>query len=259
VEYQDLPPGDYVFQVTAVDRDLNYSMPARVQITVTADMRDEKIDALEARVRERIRHIMAGDGVLADPGAGARVDRVLELLETSNATTETAIQRIRSMTESLKDFANLDQAAVQQADLHEGLESTLALPEHEFGQRIQVQTDYGELPRIRCQPPELNQVFLNALMNAAQSIEGLGQLSIRTFRAGASICVEIRDNGRGIAADRLERILDPAISRQGERVGMGLGLATSLNIVRRHGGELKIKSRLGEGTAVTVVLPADSA
>ena len=324
VEYQDLPPGDYVFQVTAVDRDLNYSMPARVEIGVTADTRDEKIDELEARVRERtrelqgkntaleetlaqlqeaqnrlimqekmatvgnlvagilhelnsplgavnsaadvlgrglerIRDMVAEQGSPLDIGGNPRLNQVLELLETNNAITETAIERIGRMVDSLKSFTSLDQAEFQQADVHAGLESALTLLEHELGDRIAVEKEYGELPRIGCHPRELNQVFMNVLMNAVQAMEGEGKLGIRTLRDGASIQVQVRDTGRGIAAERLGRIFDPSISRKGDRVGMGLGLATSLNIVRQHRGDLRIESQPGEGTLVTIVLPIDPA
>ena len=316
VEYQDLPPGSYHFQVVAVDRDLNYSMPAQVEIQVIADARDEKIDALETRVQERTQELQEKNAVLeatlaqlretqnrlivqekmatlgnlvagiihelnsplgavnsaadvidrglkrvrtaaeqSDLSADRRFLQLLELLETSSATTERAIERIRRVTDSLKSFTRLDQAEYQPADIHEGLESTLTLLEHELKDRIAVTREYADLPEIHCSPSEINQVFMNVLMNASQAIEGGGEISIKTFRDDARACIRIADTGRGIPAGRLERIFDPGFSRKGDRVGLGLGLATSHSIVREHGGDMEIESEPGRGTTIIISLP----
>ena len=320
VEYQDLPPGTYAFQVTAVDRDLNYSMPAQVGIEIVADARDEKIDELEERVQgrtrelqeknaaleetliqlretqnqlivqekmaslgnlvagivhelnsplgavnsaadvltrglERIRRMVGQSGGLDDIRGNRSFEQVLELLETSSSTTGAAIERISRTITSLKSFTRLDQAKYQKADVHEGLESTLILLEHRIKDRILVETDFGELPQIYCYPNELNQVYMNVLVNALQAIEGEGTIGIKTCRDETNIHVQIRDTGRGIPTDRMERIFDPSFSRKGNRVGLGLGLATSFDIVRKHGGELKIESSPGMGTKVVIVLP----
>jgi len=316
VEYQDLSPGSYHFQVVAVDRDLNYSMPAQIEIQVTADARDEKIDELETRVQERTQELQEKNAVLeatltqlreaqnrlivqekmatlgnlvagiihelnsplgavnsaadviarglgrvraavepSDLNADRRFLQLLELLETSSATTERAIERIRRVTDSLKSFTRLDQAEYQPADIHEGLESTLTLLERELKDRIAVTKDYADLPEIHCSPSEINQVFMNVLMNASQAIEGEGEISIKTFRSDESACIHIADTGRGIPTDRLERIFDPGFSRKGSRVGLGLGLATSHSIVREHGGDIEIESEPGRGTRITISLP----
>lgn len=316
VEYQDLPPGSYLFQVVAVDRDLNYSMPAQVEIQVIADARDEKIDELETRVQERTQELQEKNAVLeatltqlretqnrlivqekmatlgnlvagiihelnsplgavnsaadliarglkrvrtatekSDLNADRRFLQLLELLETSSATTARAIERIRRVTDSLKSFTRLDQAEYQPADIHEGLESTLTLLEHELKDRIAVTREYADLPKIHCSPSEINQVFMNVLMNASQAIEGEGEISIKTFRDDALACIRIVDTGRGIPTGRLERIFDPGFSRKEGRVGLGLGLATSHSIVREHGGDMAIESEPGGGTTVTISLP----
>ncbi|NQU37682.1 MAG: hypothetical protein HQ526_08840 [Actinobacteria bacterium] len=316
VEYQDLLPGSYLFQVVAVDRDLNYSMPAQIEIQVTADARDEKIDELETRVLERTQELQEKNAVLeatltqlretqnrlivqekmatlgnlvagiihelnsplgavnssadviarglvrirtaaekSDLNADQRFLQLLELLDTSSATTDRAIQRIRRVTDSLKSFTRLDQAEYQPADIHEGLESTLTLLEHELKDRIAVTRDYADLPAIHCSPSEINQVFMNVLMNASQALEGKGEISIKTFRDDARVHIRIADTGRGIPTDRLERIFDPGFSRKGDRVGLGLGLATSHSIVREHGGDMEIESEPGRGTAITISLP----
>jgi ligand-binding sensor domain-containing protein/signal transduction histidine kinase len=318
VEYQDLPPGSYLFQVVAVDRDLNYSMPAQVEIQITADARDEKIDELETRVQERTQELQEKNAVLeatlnqlretqnrlivqekmatlgnlvagiihelnsplgavnssadviarglkrvrnasehTDLNADQRFLQLLELLETSSATTTRAIERIRRVTDSLKSFTRLDQAEYQPADIHEGLESTLTLLEHELKDRIAVARDYADLPEIHCSPSEINQVFMNVLMNASQAVEGEGEINIRTFRNDARACIRIADTGRGIPTGRLERIFDPGFSHKEGRVGLGLGLATSHSIVREHGGDMEIESETGRGTAVTISLPFD--
>ena len=320
VEYQDLEPGVYAFQVTAVDRDLNYSMPARVEVEVVPDVRDEKIDELEERVRERTRELQEKNTALEEAliqlremqhqlvvqekmatlgslvagiahelnnplgavksagdvlGRGVEkirrtvdqtidlseirddrpFDRALSALENSIQVTNAAIERITQIVDSLKSFTRLDQADYQRADPHEGLESTLTLLEYHLKDGISIVREYGELPQIYCFPGELNQVFMNVLMNASQAIEGEGAIKIRTYRDETQVYVEISDTGRGVPRERLQRIFDPNFSRKDTRVGLGLGLATSYNIVRQHQGHLRLESERGAGTVVTISLP----
>jgi len=157
--------------------------------------------------------------------------------------------------DGLRGFVHLDGAPFQKADLHEGLDSVLSLMEHEFGSRIVVTREYGNLPPVACYPGELNQVFINLLTNAMQAIENRGTITIQTLAEDSNINIRITDNGVGIAPDDIQHLFEPSFTRKGVRVKARLGLFTSHHIVQKHGGEIRVDSKPGEGSAFTVVLP----
>ena len=198
---------------------------------------------------------MVGSDTIDKVKADGHFQRVLGLLEDSIGTSGQAIGRISHILDSLKSFARLDEAEYQLVDLHEGLESTLTLLEHQLKDRIRVEKEYGELPRIYCYPGELNQVFMNVIVNAVQAIEGRGTVRLQSELDQDHVVVRIADDGRGISKERLETIFDPAFTSRDARVGMGLGLAMSYNIVRKHHGRIDLKSTPDEGTEVTTRLP----
>jgi signal transduction histidine kinase len=179
----------------------------------------------------------------------------LEILRNNNEITVTASERIADIVRSLKNFARLDEAEFQAADLHEGLDSTLTLLHHELKSRIEIVKRYGELPRVQCYPNQLNQVFMNVLSNAEQAIEGKGTITITTEHNGQDVVVRIGDTGRGIRPDELKRIYDPGFTTKGVGVGTGLGMSISYNIVQKHNGRIEAASSPGEGTTVTITLP----
>jgi len=182
----------------------------------------------------------------------------VKALRDSNPITLAASERITRVVGSLKAFAHLDEATYQKADLHEGLENTLTLLEHEFKDRIEIVREYGDIPKVTCNPGEINQVFMNLLQNAAEAIRDSGVVSIRTSENDGNAYVQVTDNGSGISPRRLERLFDPAFAKKGSRVKAGLGLFTSANIVQKHNGRLEVKSELGKGSTFTVVLPVQS-
>ena len=295
VEYQDLPVGEYTFEVVAVDRDLVYSRtPARLEFRVVPDERDEQIDELEREVQERTRLLVQAEKMAAlgnlvagiahelnnpvgalggahdildrlidriakildeDAGENAELLRLLHLLRDNNRNAIGAADRITHVVQSLKNFARLDEAAYQKADIREGLQSTLVLLEHEFKDRIEVARAFAEVPSIYCYPSELNQVFINILTNAAQHIEGRGRIHIETKADESTVYVRISDTGRGIPAENLQQIFDPGFTTQGVGVGTGLGLSTSYNIIQRHKGRIFVESEVGKGSTFTVELP----
>lgn len=163
-------------------------------------------------------------------------------------------RRIATVVRSLRDFARLDEAELQSADLHQGLDSVLDLMRHEVDGRVMVVRDYGSVPPIDCYPRQLNQLFMNLLLNAAEAIDGEGTITISTACDAASVTVRIADTGRGIPEEHLERIFDPGFTTKGVGVGVGLGLAISYNIARDHGGTLSAQST-GGGAALTLTIP----
>jgi two-component system NtrC family sensor kinase len=175
----------------------------------------------------------------------------------NNAITITASERITTIVQSLKNFARLDEAELQQADVREGIDSTLTLLHHVMKGRVEVIKEYGEVAPILCYPNQLNQVFMNLLANAAEAIEGNGTITISTAQVGTEIQVKIADSGGGIPAEIRERIFDPGITTKGRGVGTGLGLSISYNIVHDHQGRFEVQSKEGVGSEFTIVLPVE--
>jgi PAS domain S-box-containing protein len=188
----------------------------------------------------------------------APLKRVAKLLETSvklNAINEQAVERIVGIVSSLRQFARLDQAAIDSVDLHQAIDNTLVLVQHQLKHRIQVHKDYGKLPLVHCHPEQVNQVFMNLLVNAGHAIEGKGDIFIRTWSAGDRVAVEMRDTGKGIPAEHLARIFDPGFTTKGVGVGTGLGLSIVHGIVDEHHGSIEVESASGQGTTFRVWLP----
>jgi signal transduction histidine kinase len=181
----------------------------------------------------------------------------LNALQNGVPAAVTASERINTIVSSLKSFARLDEAAFQKTDLHEGLESALTLIEHEFPEEISVVKEYGDIPAVACYAGELNQVFLNLLMNAAQAIQGKGTITMRTFVEKEKVHIQIADNGVAMSPEKKQHLFDPSFSRTGPRVKAGLGLFTSYNIIQKHRGQIKIDSAAGQGNTFTIILPMD--
>jgi signal transduction histidine kinase len=179
----------------------------------------------------------------------------LNILAENNRLTITAGQRISQIVKSLKNFARLDEAELQKADIHEGLESTLILVHHEIKNKLEVVKEYGQLPEINCYPNQLNQVFMNLFVNAAHAVEDRGKLKIRTFKDADNVYVEISDTGRGIPPDQLEKIFEPGFTTKERGEGTGLGLSISRKIIDKHRGRILVDSEVGKGSTFTVVLP----
>lgn len=184
-----------------------------------------------------------------------KLNKVLSLLEDIARINKLACERIVGIVGSLRNFARLDEAELQVADLHEGLDSTLTLVHHELKNRITIVKDYGEIPPVSCHPNQINQVFMNLLVNASQAIKERGKIRIETRQAGDIVEVRISDDGGGIPPDHLEKIFDPGFTTKGVGVGTGLGLSICFKIAQDHGGSIEVESVAGEGSTFTLKLP----
>jgi len=204
-----------------------------------------------------ITEAVEGSETIDELGTNDQFQRSLSLLQSSHRATLESSARISKLVNNLRSFARLDEAALQKADLHEGIESTLDLIGHDLDGRIEVVKEKGDIPRVACHPSELNQVFMNILRNAVEAIDGPGKITIRSFVENGNVHVQIEDTGVGIAPEQVQRIFDPGFNRKGSRVKAGWGLFTSYKIVENHNGEIRINSEVGKGTSVTVVLPTD--
>jgi two-component system NtrC family sensor kinase len=146
---------------------------------------------------------------------------------------------------------------LKMADIQMGLEDTLALLQHELKHGINIKRNYGNVPPFACYPGQLNQVFLNILINARQAIGTRGEINITTHHEDARAFIEIADNGSGIPSEHLSRIFDPGFTTKGVGVGSGLGLSICYQIIRDHHGEINVTSEVGKGTTFTLILPMD--
>ncbi len=179
----------------------------------------------------------------------------LKVLKENTRLTVTASSRVVKIVRSLKTFARLDEANYQSVDIHEGIDSTLMLLQHEIKNRIIIHKKYTDLPKIVCFPDELNQVFMNIISNSVQAIKDKGIIRISTRLEDSRIFIEFEDTGPGIKTEHLEQIFDPGFTTKGVGVGTGLGLSISYNIIQKHNGEIKVESEIGKGTKFIIELP----
>lgn len=180
---------------------------------------------------------------------------IVSLLDESCA----GVHRVKQIVQDLKDFSHAGEQAWLWADLQKGLDSTLNIVHNEIKYVADVTRRYGEIPQVECLASQLNQVFMNLLVNAAHALAGAakrGSIVVTTGRLGADeVFVEVADDGCGIAPEHLSRIFDPFFTTKTVGKGTGLGLSLSYGIVRRHGGRIEVKSEPGVGTAFRVCLP----
>jgi two-component system, NtrC family, sensor kinase len=167
------------------------------------------------------------------------------------------IQRVRKIVQDLKDFSRVDaRQEWESVDLHAGIDSTLNIVNNEIKYKADVVKHYGPLPEVQCLPSEMNQVFMNLLVNAAHAITAeRGTITISTGVDGANAWVEVADTGAGIAPENLQRIFDPFFTTKPVGKGTGLGLSLSYGIVQKHGGRMEVSSELGVGTRFRITIP----
>ncbi|VAW86676.1 Histidine kinase [hydrothermal vent metagenome] len=167
--------------------------------------------------------------------------------------------RVKQIVQDLKEFSHVDEAEWQQADLHQGLDSTLNIVNNEIKYKAEVIKEYGELPPVECIASQINQVFMNLLVNAAHAIEAYGTITLRSGTRDGGAWVEIADSGTGIKPEHLRRLFEPFFTTKPVGGGTGLGLSLSFGIIKKHGGRIDVQSEVGQGTCFTVWLPLKQA
>jgi signal transduction histidine kinase len=186
------------------------------------------------------------------------LDYLKDDVPTLMTESREGITRVRKIVQDLKDFSHVDaREEWAWADLHTGIDSTLNIVNNEIKYKADVVKHYGLLPEVMCLPSELNQVFMNLLVNAAHAVtRERGSITIRTgCEGGNTVWVEVEDDGCGIPKENLTRIFDPFFTTKPVGKGTGLGLSLSYGIVQKHGGRLEVDSELGRGTRFRVTLP----
>ena len=165
------------------------------------------------------------------------------------------LDRVKRIVKDMKDFSHVDGGVRQLADLESGLDSTLNVVWNEIKYKAEVSREYGQIPPVECFPSQLNQVFMNLLVNAAHAIEGRGRITVRTGHDEQWVWIEIEDTGKGIEPALLGRIFEPFFTTKPVGQGTGLGLSVSYGIVQKHGGVIEVRSELGVGSVFKVILP----
>ena len=165
------------------------------------------------------------------------------------------LKRVTDIVQSLKDFSHVGETEWQVADLHQGIDSTLNIVANEIKYKASIEKHYGNLPPVTCLASQLNQVFMNLLVNAGHAIKERGVITIRSGAEADWVWISIADTGSGIPPEILTRIFEPFFTTKAVGSGTGLGLSLSYGIVNKHGGRIEVVSTPGEGTMFTVRLP----
>ena len=182
---------------------------------------------------------------------------------------ETGATRIKEIVLSLRNFSRLDEAEIKLVDIHQGIDSTLLILQHQLNSNtkypeIEIIKKYTQIPKINCYASQINQVFMNIISNAIYALRDKNAkqpaIIISTFlKNKRNIAISIKDNGIGINQSVLDKIFDPFFTTKPVGSGTGLGLSTSYSIVvEKHNGKLKCNSILGKGTEFIIELPINS-
>jgi signal transduction histidine kinase len=180
-----------------------------------------------------------------------------EIKQLLNGIDEGA-KRTTEIVRGLRNFSRLDEEEKKLANINEGIESTLLMLRNQLKNRIEVIRDFGDIPPILCYPGQLNQVFMNVLSNAGQSIEGKGKIIIQTKSENLNIIISIKDTGKGMTDEVREHIFEPFYTTKDVGRGTGLGLSISYGIVQDHSGQIEVKSKPGQGTEFIITLPLEN-
>jgi signal transduction histidine kinase len=215
----------------------------------------EVIDACEtlaadhAEVRDAISKIKAEHNV----------DFMREDLAALLQESQEGLDRVRTIVQALRDFAHVDTTEMRSTDLLAGLESTLKVVSNELKYKAEVVRELQPIPAVRCIPGQINQVFMNLLLNAAQAIEKRGTVTLSSGHDEKGVWVAITDTGSGMSEDVRKHLFEPFFTTKPVGSGTGLGLSVSWDIVvNKHGGRIDVESTLGKGSRFTVWLPLRS-
>lgn len=184
-----------------------------------------------------------------------KLDFLLEDVQALREESIEGIDRVSKIVQNLKSFSRVDQAEFSSVNINDCLENTLSIVWNELKYSTTIEKELGTLPLVACFPQQLNQVFLNLLVNAGHAIGEKGVIKLRTWQEQKVVCIAISDTGCGIPKENLPRLFEPFFTTKDVGKGTGLGLSISYDIVKKHGGEIFVESLLGEGTTFTIQLP----
>jgi PAS domain S-box-containing protein len=174
------------------------------------------------------------------------------------AESKDGLARMKKVVNDLREFAGIGINDWQRVDLNAGLDATITLLQWRL-KNADIVRDFGELPEVECLPSEINLVFMNLLLNAAEAIIGHGSITVRTRAVDGGVRVEVADTGHGIGKDSLPRIFDPFYSTRTNGQSVGLGLSLAYGIIQRHHGRIEVTSEVGKGASFRLWIPCDQA
>ena len=187
-----------------------------------------------------------------------KIDYIMEDARQLIAESQDGAGRVRRIVQDLKSFSRVDQTECALINLNEALDTTINIAWNEIKYVATLDREFGDIPHVKCYPQQLNQVFLNLLVNAAHAVgDSQGNITVRTWCEGRDVLVSVTDNGCGIPEEIQQRIFEPFFTTKEVGKGTGLGLSISYDIIRKHGGEIKVESEVGRGTTFIVRLPVD--
>jgi len=184
-------------------------------------------------------------------------DFILQEIKQLLNGIEEGAKRTIEIVRGLRNFSRLDESDKKLSDINEGIDSTLLMLRNQLKNRIEVVKEFGSIPQILCFPGKLNQVFMNILNNASQSIEGEGEIVISTTYDNKNVFISIKDSGKGMSKKIMNHIFEPFYTTKDVGKGTGLGLSISYGIVQEHNGKIEVKSELSKGTEFIITLPVE--
>ena len=202
---------------------------------------------------------LSGDGkilnAITESRKSLKVDYIIDDLGNLIRESLDGAERVKKIVQDLKSFSRIDEAEWKMADINAGIESTINIVWNELKYKATVKKEYGNIPLTKCNPGQLNQVFMNILVNAAHAIEKQGEITMKTWHDNGYIYISISDTGCGIPADKIDRIFEPFFTTKEVGKGTGLGLSIAYDIVKKHNGDIIVESEVGKGTTFTVKVP----
>ncbi|KXB29142.1 hypothetical protein AT959_19435 [Dechloromonas denitrificans] len=221
---------------------------------------NSNLGSLKSYVGQLLAVISAYEG--GDPASIAQARQTADLdflredLPSLLAESQEGLGRVSKIVQDLKDFSHVDQAEHQQADLNAAMESTLNVVWNELKYKAEVIRQFGDIPLVDCIPAQINQVFLNLLVNAAQAIPQQGKIFVRSGAENGHVWFEVEDTGQGMTDEVRHKIFDPFFTTKPIGKGTGLGLSISYDIiVKKHHGRMDVASQPGKGSCFRLWLP----
>jgi PAS domain S-box-containing protein len=184
-----------------------------------------------------------------------KLDHILEDVRLLVKESIDGAERVKKIVQELKSFSRMDDEEYKKADMNECIESAITIVWNELKYKTTLKKEYGELPQTQCYPRQMNQVFVNLLINAVNAIADKGIITIKTWYENGFIWMQVSDTGVGIPRQNLGKIFEPFFTTKGAGVGTGLGLSITYEIIQRHKGEITVKSEVGTGSTFTIKIP----
>ncbi len=233
---------------------LNTLMKYSGRIREFAAFQTEALEALSKDIPSRNEMLEK----LREKRKATKFDHVMSDIDSLISESLEGAERIKRIVQDLKSFSRVDEAENKLADINAGIDSTINIIWNELKYKTSIKKEYGEIPKTRCDAGQLNQVFMNILINAAQAIEKRGEIKIRTWHEADNIYISISDTGTGIPEDKINRIFEPFFTTKDVGQGTGLGLSIVYDIIQKHNGDIGVESKLGIGTTFNIRIPVIS-